>query len=113
MRRLLLLVGLVPLLTGCLYLPLVGGSSSSGSSAASSAQSNVRAAIPAIEAYYADNGTYVGMTVRKLRATYDYGIPPDLEIVRAMTARYCVQNTVAGETYSYHGPGGPLARGGC
>ena len=30
----------------------------------SAAQSNVRAAIPAMEAFYSDNGTYVGATPR-------------------------------------------------
>jgi len=35
----------------------------------SAAQSNVRAAIPSAEAFYADNGTYVGMTETALRST--------------------------------------------
>ena len=35
------------------------------------AKSNVRAAIPAAEAYYSDQGTYVGMTNTKLRASYN------------------------------------------
>ena len=207
MRRLFVLVGVVPLLTGCFYLPLVG-SSSSGGGEASSAQANVRAAIPAIEAWNADNGTYAGMTVEllqmrydagvkdvvlvgplsrrtycvessigatsyfkagpsadileghcadrvsnasapipppvsygdpqtnlraaipaieawnadhgtyagmtvaKLRTKYDYGVP-DVKIAKAMKTVYCIESSVAGETYSYRGPGGPIARGGC
>ncbi|HLE98894.1 MAG TPA: prepilin-type N-terminal cleavage/methylation domain-containing protein, partial [Gaiellaceae bacterium] len=31
------------------------------------AGSNVRAALPAVEAYYADNNTYVGMTIAQLK----------------------------------------------
>ena len=34
----------------------------------SAAQSNVRAAIPAMEAFYSDNGTYVGATLASLKA---------------------------------------------
>ena len=34
-----------------------------GRAADSSAKANVRAALPAVEAFYADNGTYTGMTV--------------------------------------------------
>jgi hypothetical protein len=204
MRRLFLLVGLVPLLTGCFYLPLVGGSpSGSGEASAQSsvraaipaieawyadhgtyagmtvallkqqydagikdvtlvpplnrdtycvesitgptsyfkqgpaaeifeghcgdrvlqapppptvsydAQTNVRAAIPAIEAWNADHGTYAGMTVEKLRAKYDYGVSPDLKIVRATKTSYCVQATVDDETYSFRGPQGTLAPHGC
>jgi hypothetical protein len=77
------------------------------------APTSVRAAIPAVEAWYADHGTYAGMTVRKLRTKYDYGLPPTLEIVRATKQRYCIESSVNGETYSYRGPGGPLKPGGC
>jgi hypothetical protein len=77
------------------------------------AQTNVRAAVPAIEAWNADHGTYAGMTIAKLRAKYDYGIPTDLKIVRASKDAYCIESSVAGETYSFHGPRGPLAFGGC
>jgi hypothetical protein len=63
MRRLCRLVGLVPLLMGCFYAPFLGGSSSSGSDEASSAQSHLQNSVPAIEAWYADHGTYAGGTV--------------------------------------------------
>lgn len=204
MRRLFVLVGLVPLLTGCFYLPILDSSGSSGDSA-SEAQANVRnsipaveawyadhgtyegltlallqqqydagvkdvrfvgplnrktycvestgeiayhkqgpasdillgrcgqkgtpvtpppppssdpqttlrTAIPAIEAWYADHGTYAGMTLNKLRTQYDYGISLDLKIVRATKKAYCVESTVAGETWSYVGPAHGLAAGRC
>ena len=38
-----------------------------GRAADSSAKANVRAALPAVEAFYADNGTYTGMTLVALR----------------------------------------------
>src|SRR5919201_1564254 len=101
MRRLLLLVGIVPLLTGCFYLP-IGSSTYEGGDAAQ-AQSNVRAAIPAIEAWYADHGTYAGITLEALRQQYDYGIPTELKIARAWKHAYCIESTVAGETYSFRG----------
>src|SRR5438045_8739518 len=40
----------------------------------SAAQANVRASIPAIEAYYADNNTYAGATLSYLQSTYDQGV---------------------------------------
>src|SRR5438093_898734 len=40
----------------------------------SAAQANVRASVPAIEAYYADNNTYAGATLAYLQTTYDAGI---------------------------------------
>jgi hypothetical protein len=77
------------------------------------AATNVRAAIPAIEAWNADRGTYAGMTVKKLRGRYDAGIPETVTIVRATRTTYCVESTANGETYSFRGPHGPLAPGGC
>jgi hypothetical protein len=76
-------------------------------------QTNLRTAIPAIEAWNADHGTYAGMTVNKLRTRYDYGISLDLKIVRATKKAYCIESTVAGETWSYAGPARGLAAGRC
>jgi hypothetical protein len=76
-------------------------------------QTTLRTAIPAIEAWYADHGTYAGIAVNKLRTQYDYGISLDLKIVRATKKAYCVESTVAGETWSYVGPTRGLAPGSC
>lgn len=70
----------------------------------------VRSAIPAIDVYYADHGTYVGLTVKAIRS-----IDPSVKHVsvrRATKARYCVQST-AGGTYHFDGPQGPLRTGPC
>src|SRR6187200_2745545 len=40
----------------------------------SAAKANVRAAVPGIEAYYADNNTYAGLTLAGIQASYDAGI---------------------------------------
>jgi hypothetical protein len=76
-------------------------------------QTTLRTAIPGIEAWHADHGTYAGMTVNKLRTQYDYGISLDLKVVRATKKAYCVESTVAGETWSYVGPARGLAAGRC
>ena len=76
------------------------------------AQTNVRAALPAIGAYFADNGTYVGMTPKKLRATYDLGLPVFV-IVSAKAKTYCIESSSRGETFHYAGPRGPVRPGGC
>jgi hypothetical protein len=76
-------------------------------------QTNLRTAIPAIEAWHADHGTYAAMTLKKLRAQYDYGIPLEVEVVRATRKAYCIESTVAGETWSYVGPVRGLVRGSC
>src|SRR5262249_11818195 len=47
---------------------------SAGFASSRKAQTLVRASIPAVEAYYSDNGTYAGMTVAALRKI-DYAIP--------------------------------------
>jgi hypothetical protein len=76
------------------------------------AEMNVRAAIPAIEAYYADNGTYRGATAARLRATYDMGLP-DVKIVVARKNTYCVESSAGGEIYSKRGPQADIVPGGC
>jgi hypothetical protein len=75
-------------------------------------QTNVRAAIPAIEAYFADNGTYAGMTDDLLRAKYDGGLPT-ITLVRASRKTYCVESTVEGVTFHKAGPTRDIAPGSC
>ena len=77
------------------------------------AKANLRAALPAAEAYYADattdvpaggGGSYVGMTAATLVAR-DSGISPSLTVASAGAATYCLTDTVSGKTWSVAGPG--------
>src|SRR5207247_3511578 len=67
----------------------------------SAAKANVRAAMPAVEAYNADTtGTgnsagYAGMTVSALQAYDSAIVPAKLTIQSADSLTYCVQSTVA------------------
>ena len=85
----------------------------------SAAKANVRAAVPAVEAYNADNtGTgasagYAGMTVTGLQ-TYDSAIVPSkLFIKSADAATYCIQSTVGNATWNKQGPGADIVTGAC
>jgi type IV pilus assembly protein PilA len=69
------------------------------------AQSDLRAAVPAVETFYSDNGTYTGMTIAALRAI-DAGIklsdpPADLSV-----STYCLKTTVSAITAWKAGPTG-------
>jgi type IV pilus assembly protein PilA len=85
----------------------------------SAAKANVRAAIPAVEAFNADNlGTgnsagYAGMTVSLLQ-TYDSAIvPTKLNIATANSVTYCVDSTVGGKVWNKAGPGADITAGAC
>ena len=77
------------------------------------AAANVRSAIPSLEAFYADHGTYGGADVSALRRDYDPGIDPSVKLGWVETGRYCLESTVEGQTASVTGPGGGIALGGC
>ena len=79
--------------------------------AENAAKANVRASIPAIEAYYADNGTYATMTEANLKANYDAGFVGTLGTVTA--SAYCVSSTVNGKQFHLQGPGGTVTAGAC
>ena len=111
--RLLAVTAAAPLLSGCFFLPPVGFDGvSSESSATAAAESNVRAAVPAIEAYYADNGTYEGVSAERLRV-YDGGLPVELYVVKATKDSYCIESTVDGATYHKAGPASDIVEGTC
>ena len=67
-------------------------------------KANLRAALPSAEAYYADNGSYTGMTKAALTAI-DGGISTTLTVASAAAASYCLTDTVSGKTWSVLGPG--------
>ena len=80
----------------------------------SAAQANVRAAVPGMEAYNADNANgYTGVNLTKLQGSYDAGIK-NITIKAATAGGYCIQNTTPG-TVTYHksGPAGDIKSGGC
>ena len=79
------------------------------------ARANVRAAVPGVEAYFADNGTYVGITLGGLQASYDEGIK-NVAFASLTGTSYCVQNVATatgGKQWHLNGPGGDIVTGAC
>ena len=85
-----------------------------------SARANIRAAVPAVEAFAVDNvgvkgdadgkaatTGYKGMTPALLRKGYDDGIAPTLKVVAGKTTAtgYCLTDTQRGRAWSALGPG--------
>ncbi|HEV2903261.1 MAG TPA: prepilin-type N-terminal cleavage/methylation domain-containing protein [Gaiellaceae bacterium] len=73
----------------------------------SAAKANVRAAIPAMEAFFADYNTYAGAAPAFLQSTYDQGIK-NITIPTATSSTYCVQSAVGGKTWRKDGPAADL-----
>ena len=71
----------------------------------SSAKANLREALSSVEAYRADNGSYTGMTVATLKASYDSGLAGNLAIVGAPNTSYCLTDTEGSRAWSVAGPG--------
>ena len=77
------------------------------------AKANVRAAIPGVEAFYADHASgYSGLTLAELQ-TIDAGIK-NVSVVTASTTTYCIESTNnANVVYHKNGPASDIASGGC
>ena len=69
------------------------------------AQSDVRAAIPSMEAWYADHGTYAGVTPAKIRASIDSGLSSTVVLSSLAVSSYCAGAAVGGKSWSVAGPG--------
>ena len=79
----------------------------------SAAKANVRAAIPAVEAYNADNSKgYSGMTLAKLTA-YDQGVKNITIVGTPNTTSYCLTSQVGTKSWFKRGPGGDITTGAC
>jgi type IV pilus assembly protein PilA len=76
------------------------------------AKADVRAAVPAVEAYNSDSTVgYVGMTLSALQS-YDAGVI-GITVASATTNNYCIQAVVGGKTWRKNGPGAPLEKVAC
>ena len=77
----------------------------------SAAGADLRAAIPSVEAYYSDHGTYTGMTAANLAASYDQSINPSIILVKtAGASTYCVQATSPNDATKVASKAGPSAQ---
>jgi hypothetical protein len=111
MRRLLALLVLVaPTVAAC------GSASTTPAPAAPPVQgmasfalvsSNVQGAAAPVEAWFAENGTYAGVTVEALRAQFDSTLPP-IRIAWATAQAVCLESTVGGATASLVRPDGAV-----
>jgi type IV pilus assembly protein PilA len=68
------------------------------------AKANLRAALPAAEAYFSDNSTYVGMTPVTLKLI-DSGISDTLKVTAAAAATYTMCDDPSGKAWQVVGPG--------
>lgn len=76
------------------------------------ARSNLRSAVPAIEAYRGDTGEYTGMTVTGLRSTYSPGIG-NIVVEWAAVDDYCMSSELNGRKWWKRGPAGQISMTAC
>ena len=76
------------------------------------ARSNIRTAVPAIEAYRADTGSYAGMTTAALQTSYSPGVE-GVTVVSGDAMGYCVSATAAGATWFKAGPDAQISQTAC
>lgn len=74
------------------------------------AKTSLRSALPAAEAYFADNGTYAGMDEASL-LEIDSTLSQTLSVARAGTSSFCLAERVNGKTWSVLGPNPSSASG--
>ena len=83
----------------------------------SAAQADVRAIVPSIESYFADNGTYASMNVTNLKTTYDQSLNTAVySVISAAAATYCVSaaDKAGGTTKWYkNGPSATMTTTAC
>jgi type IV pilus assembly protein PilA len=81
--------------------------------ARTAAQADVRAAIPSVEAYYQDVGSYTNVSTVTLKAHYDSGLSPAISKITATKNAYCIAANVNSHIYKEAGPGGTITSGNC
>jgi prepilin-type N-terminal cleavage/methylation domain-containing protein len=76
------------------------------------ARANIRIAIPAVEAYRTDAGTYAGMTLAALQTTYSPGVQ-GIEIVSTDVDSYCIRANAGGSTWYKNSDAGDITTTAC
>jgi len=76
------------------------------------ARANIRTAVPAIEAYRADAGTYAGMTLAGLQSSYSPGVQ-GIAVVSGSAATYCVSAGAGSSTWYRAGPDAQITKTAC
>ena len=82
------------------------------------AEGNVRSAVPAVEAFYSDNSTYVGLDNTASATTpgmshYDPTTSAKVTVSSTLAPTqnsYCIYSTNGGSTYFKKGPSGDITR---
>ena len=81
---------------------------------AARARDYLRRILPPADDYFADNGTYRGMTLEKLRKGYDRGLPTEqYELKSASANGFCVEATSGVEVWHASGPSDEMSHGHC
>jgi type IV pilus assembly protein PilA len=75
------------------------------------AKSNVRSAVPAVEAFYSDHGTYASMSAAGLKLSYDAGFKAT--IVSSAAGTYCLSATQGTHTWYKAGPAADITSAAC
>ena len=79
----------------------------------SAAKANVRAAIPAVEAYNADNSKgYSGLDLTDMKS-YDQGVKNVTIVGTSNTVSYCLRSSVGTKNWYKRGPGGDITTLAC
>ena len=79
----------------------------------SAAKANVRAAIPAVEAYNADNSKgYSGLDLTDMKS-YDQGVKNVVILGTSNTVSYCLRSSVGTKSWYKQGPGGDITTTAC
>jgi len=79
---------------------------------ARTAQSNLRAALPSVEAYYEDNQNYSAMTTAALEEI-DAGLAPGIDVVSSSSTGYCLRSRASGASVYRDGPGAEVTTTAC
>ncbi len=78
------------------------------------AKANVRSIIPSIESWFADQNTYVGMTLDTLKSNYDQALDTTKYNLKSLTATsYCVDSSSGASTWRKAGPSSAIVSGAC
>ena len=79
------------------------------------AKADIRAVLPSIESWYADNNTYATMSLDSLKATYDQALDTNKYVLTSLTtSSYCIQSPRTGSRlWKKAGPSAAIVSGAC